>query len=159
VASSPFNSALECGLRALAVLTAAYPAPADLQRLMVYDYFLVHSADADGPASLHPGTPHRNGELLVRHALVQNGLFLLLSRNLIERFATSKGIEYRATDSAQAFLDGLSSEYMHTLRDRADWVAAEFTSMTDVELRDFVGRHFNQWTTEFQLAESGGESL
>jgi len=46
--ASPFNSALECSLRALAILASAYPASADLQRLVAYDYLLVHSADADG---------------------------------------------------------------------------------------------------------------
>lgn len=109
MAISPFNSALETGLRALSVLTATYPAPADLQRLMTYDYLLVHSADAGGPESLHPGIPQRNGELLVRHTIVQNGLFLLLSRNLIDRSATDNGIEYCATDASQPFLDRLDS--------------------------------------------------
>jgi hypothetical protein len=157
--ANPFNSALECGLRALAILASAYPASADLQRLVAYDYLLVHSADADGPSSLHPSTPHRNGELLVRHTLIESGLFLLLSRNLIERFATTKGIEYRAMDAAQAFLDGLSSDYMRALRDRADWVSVTFTMMSESELKDFVNAHFDQWTTEFQSLEAVGEVL
>ena len=157
--ANPFNSALECGLRALAVLASAYPASADLQRLVAYDYLLVHSEDADGPSSLHPNTPHRNGELLVRHTLIESGLFLLLSRSLIERFATSKGIEYRAMDAAQAFLDGLASDYMRTLRARADWVSLTFTPMNDGELKDFVEVHFDQWTTKFQSSEAVGEVL
>jgi hypothetical protein len=152
--SSPFNSALETGLRALTVLSSSYPASADLQRLMTYDYLLVHSSDAGGPESLHPGIPQRNGELLVRHALVQNGLFLLLSRNLIERFASGNGIEYRAADSAQPFLDRLGSLYIHALRERADWIAETFTWMSNEELKAFVDSRFAKWTTEFQLPDS-----
>jgi hypothetical protein len=159
MASDLFNSALETGMRALIVLAAAYPTGADLQRLVAYDYLLVHSADADGPKSLHPSTPQRNGELLVRHTLIQNGLFLLLSRNLVERCASEGGIEYYATDAAQVLLDSLGSEYVHALRDRAEWVVSKFTQMTDAELRNFLSSHLDKWTTEFELAAIPGEAL
>ena len=50
-----FNTPLECGLRCAALLLAAYPAPCDLQRLVQYEYLLVHSGDVpQGPPSLHP---------------------------------------------------------------------------------------------------------
>lgn len=156
MATSPFNSALETGLRALAVLTATYPSPADLQRLMTYDYLLVHSADAGGPESLHPGIPQRNGELLVRHTIVQNGLFLLLSRSLIDRLPTENGIEYRATDLAQPFLDQLGSSYTHALRERADWIATTFAEMSNDDLRTFIKTHFEEWTAEFHFPDSMG---
>ncbi|MDE1155339.1 MAG: hypothetical protein PW735_06355 [Acidobacteriaceae bacterium] len=156
---SPFNSPLETGLRALTVLNAIYPQASDIQRLMTYDYLLVHSADADGPESLHPGIPQRNGELLVRHALVQNGLYLLLSRNLIERIPEESGIAYRAMDEAQSFLDNLSSDYMRGLRSRADWIAITFGEMTDQELGAFIGQRFAKWTTEFQSLELAGDAI
>jgi hypothetical protein len=156
---SPFNSPLETGLRALTILNAIYPRASDIQRLMTYDYLLVHSADADGPESLHPGTPQRNGELLVRHALVQSGLYLLLTRQLVERQPKESGIVYRATDEAQSFLDNLGSEYMRGLRNRADWVADTFGDMTDGELNSFIGQRFARWTTEFQTSESAGEAI
>lgn len=156
MATSPFNSALETGLRTLSVLSATYPASADLQRLMTYDYLLVHSADAGGPESLHPGIPQRNGELLVRHTIIQNGLFLLLSRNLIDRSATENGIEYCATDASQPFLDRLDSPYTHALRERAAWIALTFAEMSNEELRWFVKSHFEKWTTEFHFPDSMG---
>ena len=156
MATSPFNSALETGLRALSVLTATYPAPADLQRLMAYDYLLVHSADAGGPDSLHPGVPQRNGELLVRHTIVQDGLFLLLSRNLIDRLATENGIEYCAGDLAQPFLDQLGSPYVQALRERADWIATTFGDMSNDDLRAFVRTRFAEWTTEFHFPDAMG---
>jgi len=46
--TSPFNSALETGVRTLAVLVASYPNAHDLGRLVQYDYLTVHSADAGG---------------------------------------------------------------------------------------------------------------
>lgn len=159
MSGSPFNSPLETGLRALTVLSAIYPKASDVQRLMTYDYLLVHSADAGGPESLHPGTPQRNGELLVRHALVQNGLYLLLTRRLVGRLPQESGIVYRATDEAQSFLDNLSSDYVRGLRTRAEWIAFSFGDMTDSELNEFIGQRFAKWTTEFQTSETAGESI
>ena len=47
-----FNTPLECGLRLLFLLNACYPKRGDLQRLISYDYLMVHSGDVgDGPAS------------------------------------------------------------------------------------------------------------
>jgi hypothetical protein len=156
MATSPFNSDLETGLRVLSVLTATYPVPADIQRLMAYEYLLVHSADAGSPDSLHPGVPQRIGELLVRHTIVQNGLFLLLSRNLIDRLATENGIEYCAENSARSFLDQLSSPYVQALRERADWIATTFGDMSNDDLRAFVRTRFGEWMTEFHFPDAMG---
>lgn len=79
---SPFNSALEAGVRTLSVLVASHPKAHDLGRLVQYDYLTVHSADADGPPSLHPALPLRSGELLVRRGLIESGLRLMVSRAL-----------------------------------------------------------------------------
>jgi hypothetical protein len=85
-AVGPFNSPLECGLRALALLAAAQPAACDLQRLVFYDYLLVHSGDVPaGPDSIHPPTPLRSGEALVRRHWIERGLLLMISRELIIR--------------------------------------------------------------------------
>ena len=90
---SPFNGPVEIGLRALCVLTTAFPAAYALQRLVVFDYFLVHSDDIEGgPEGLHPRTPHRGGEILVRRGAIQDGLTLYGSRGLIERVYKGGGI-------------------------------------------------------------------
>lgn len=81
----PFNGAVEIGLRALSLLNEAFPATYSLQRLVVFDYLVVHSDDLpNGPAGLHPKTPHRGGELLVRRAVLEEGLLLYQSRGLVE---------------------------------------------------------------------------
>jgi hypothetical protein len=147
--SSPFNSGLESALRTLTVLTAIYPLVADLQRLLMFDYLLVHSADANGPSSLHPNTPLRNGELLVRRSLVEQGLLLLVSRQLAERQTAANGIGYSASEQALPFLDSLSSEYVRGLRERAYWIEEQFMPLSDLELQFFFKEHFDQWTTEF----------
>lgn len=104
----PFNSSLGNGLRALIVLAAIAPDFADLQRLVLYDFILVHSGDVGGPSSIHPSTPSRGGELIVRRGLVEQGVMLMASRNLIERFADEHGIGYRASEEAYLRKRGLS---------------------------------------------------
>lgn len=120
-----FNTPLECGLRSVALLFAAYPQSCDVQRLVQYDYLIVHSGDVDGgPESIHPATPHRSGELLVRRSLVEAGLDFMACRRVIERTYSGVGIEYLAGEYAVVFLDALASGYVRQLRDRAEWVVS-----------------------------------
>lgn len=149
---SPFNGPVEIGLRALCVLTTAFPAAYALQRLVVFDYFLVHSDDIEGgPAGLHPRTPHRGGEILVRRGVIQDGLTLYESRGLIERVYKDGGIFFAATDKSADFLDTLSTEYLADLRDRADWVVDSFGALDDAELDAMVRDHIGTWGAEFAM--------
>ena len=80
----PFNTPIESGLRSLIILAEGAPWFYDLQRLVYYDYLLVHSGDVlNGPQSLHPSLPHRSGEILVRRMIVESGLNLMFSKKLI----------------------------------------------------------------------------
>lgn len=75
------NSPIEIGLRLLFALDEANGRSFDLQRLVSYDYLLVHSGDVeDGPASLHPAVPFRGSELLVKREQVQAGLDIMFTR-------------------------------------------------------------------------------
>ena len=108
---SPFNSPTEIGLRALAVLNDAFPATYSLQRLIIFDYLIVHSDDVPGgPTGLHPKTPRRMGELFVRRGVLQEGLLLYQSRGLLETEFKPDGVFFTATERSAAFLDALSAE-------------------------------------------------
>jgi hypothetical protein len=123
----PFNSPLETGIRSLAILVAAHPASFDLERLVEMDYLVVHSGDVNGPESLHAALPMRAGELLVRRGLIEKGLLLMMSRNLIQRILAEDGFNYVAGDAAAPFLASLTSIYSLSLKKRAQW-AVEFLS-------------------------------
>ena len=153
--TAPFNSALETGVRALAILAAAYPNGHDLHRLVQYDYLTVHSADADGPPSLHPALPMRSNELLVRRHLVERGLLLMMSAGLVARQIGTDGIQYIAEDAAGAFLANLNSEYLGGVKERADWVVDTFDDITNEELVGVTKKLFEAWTVEFLPIESG----
>jgi hypothetical protein len=151
-----FNSPIETGMRALILLATAYPAQFDLQRLLEYDYMMVHTGDVDGPPSIHPALPLRSGELLVRRQLIERGLMLMISRGLVSRHATQNGFMYQAEDDAGPFLDALTAEYLDDLKNRAEWVVDRFRDMRDQEIRFMLTRVYDQWSREFQIPEQPG---
>jgi hypothetical protein len=151
-----FNSPIETGVRALILLAESYPDQLDLQRLLEFDYILVHTHDVDGPPSIHPALPLRSGELLVRRQLIERGLMLMMSRGLITRHATLNGFMYQAEDSAGPFLDALTAEYLNELKDRAVWVVDRFSDMSDHDIRILLSRVYDQWSREFQVPEQPG---
>lgn len=148
-APSPFNGSVESGLRSLVLLDAAAPSGCDLGRVVVYDYLLVHSADVPGgPKSLHPATPHRSGELLVRRRMIRSGLMLMISRELLTVDYGNAGIVYSATKLTRPFLGYLQSDYVREMRERAAWVVSTFGSHTNEALIEFAMSRLSDWGGE-----------
>lgn len=152
-APATFNGALEAGVRAVAVLAAAHPNSFDLQRLIAFDYLLVHTGDVGGPLSLHPPAPLHSAELLVRRKLVEEALLLMMTRDLVQREVSAEGIRYRAGENATPFLQALQSGYIGALKDRAEWLVGEFGALSNTEFRALMRRFFDRWVEEFQVAE------
>lgn len=152
---TPFNSALEVGLRALIILVEAYPAALDLQRLVQFDYIALHSEDAGGPRSLHPPLPLRSGELTVRRRLVEGGLLLMISRGLIARIPSeTDGIVYQATDAAGPFVSNLHARYTRDLRASVRWTIASFGDVSGENLRALTSSFYRQWSSEFETVSA-----
>lgn len=150
------NTRLESGLRSLFVLDAAGRAALDLQRLLWFDYALVNSHDLGGPPSLHPRTPGRTQQLLVRRRLVQDGLDLLRSRELIERRFQSAGIGFRATPSGRYVAGQFASDYADRLRKRARWIAETLQPMSDIRLRSLFADKADPFADELLLVSRFG---
>lgn len=149
-AAGPFNSPLECGLRALVLLDAAQFAACDLQRLVFYDYLLVHSGDVpEGPDSIHPPTPLRSGEALVRRHWIERGLVLMISRELVIRNFSAQGILYQASPLTSSFLAYMEEPYTKRLRERAGWVLERFGGYSDHDLVEFFKANLDRWGGEF----------
>lgn len=150
---TPFNSPLETGIRSLEILVAAYPAALDLERLVELDYLVVHSGDADGPGSLHAPLPMRAGELLVRRGLIEKGLLLMTSRNLIQQMPAEDGFDYIAGDAAAPFLASLTSTYSQRLKERAQWAVERFAGVATSEIRQMTHRLFENWSSQFHAID------
>ncbi len=157
---STFNGPLEAGVRAVSILSAAYPLSYDLQRLVALDYLLVHTGDIDGPENLHPPAPMQSTELLVRRKLIEKSLLLMMTRHLVEREITPDGIKYAAGENAATFLSSVSSSYLVALKGRATWLIKALGSHTDEQFRVVMRRFFDKWVEEFQHVERsvGGEA-
>jgi hypothetical protein len=148
-----FNGPLEAGIRAVAILGAAYPQTYDLQRLVAFDYLLVHTADIGGPESLHPTAPLHSAELLVRRKLVEDALMLMMTRDLVVREITSEGIMYGAGENAATFLSALTTSYLLSLKNRASWLVDVLGSYADHQFRAVMRKFFDDWVEEFQSVE------
>jgi len=147
-----FNEPVEIGLRAISILNDAYPDGYSLQRLIIFDYLSVHSDDIEGgPTGLHPKTPHRSGELLVRRDPLQKGLLLYMGRGLAEQRFEMNGVTYAATERTGAFLDVLESEYVADLRQRTCWLVETFHTVSDDELNSLVQQNLGAWGAEFEM--------
>lgn len=146
---SVLSSPLEVGLRML-ILLSRLTVTADLHRLAIYDYLLLHSHDLDdGPDSLHPPTPLRTGELLVRRNQITRGLYLLETRGLVERDYSNDGIAFRSSKLAEPFLKYFESGYAKKCSDVSRWVAQTFDGMSSDELQAFIHSRVGKWGVEF----------
>lgn len=152
-APTTFNSPLEAGVRAIAILVAAYPRAYDLQRLVAFDHLLVHTGDIGGPSSLHPPVPLRSAELLVRRRLIERALLLMMTRELVRREFGPDGIRYVAGENAVPFFNAVESEYVKALQERARWLVHHLGATAEDEFRALLRRHFDQWVEEFQNVE------
>lgn len=148
-----FNGPFEAGMRAVAVLAAAFPREFDIQRLTAFDYLLVHTELLGGPTDLHPETPIATPATQVRRSIVQDGLHLMMTRDLVARSARKGGIVYQAGELAETFLDSLQSPYSAEMKARADWLVEHLASYEDDEFERLMRRFFDQWVMEFQHIE------
>src|SRR4051812_45936407 len=148
-----FNGPLEAGVRIVPLLGAASPRGFDLHRLTALDYLLVRTSDLNGPDSLHPPTPIRSPDAEVRRRIVQQGLLLMMSRDLVERQPTVTGIQYAAGENAAAFLDSLRTSYLVQLKLRADWLITYFKDQSEEAFNQTIRQYFDNWVVEFQEFE------
>ena len=134
--TKPFNHPLEVGTRALAMLIEAYPASLDLQYLVFFDYITIHSNDFGGAESLHAPLPMRSGEFSIKRDLIERGLLLMMSKDLIECLSLPSGFAYKASDSANTFFSMLTTTYVLGLKERAKWVIDTYGNKTPEELSE-----------------------
>lgn len=114
------------------------------------DYLVVHSGDAHGPESLHAPLPLRAGELLIRRGLIESGLLLMSSRNLILRRPSEEGIYYIASETAAPFMAAMTARYTKQLIARAQWAVERFGGASTDEIRQVTRKLFEGWSSEFQ---------
>ena len=146
-----FNFPLEIALRLLFIFNSS-SIPLDLQRLIYYNYILVHSSDIpNGPKSIHADLPRRSCEMLVNRPIIKKGLTLLLSKDLISVQYDRNGIQFRKNKNTSFFINYFESSYSQLLRDRSNWLSSEFDEFNDEELAQIIESNIGKWGSEFSV--------
>lgn len=143
-----FNSPFELGLRSLILLSSSNKS-ISLERLIYYDYIILHSSDFDGPKSLHPAMPFRNSEILVKRDILQKSIKALYKKNLIDIEFLKNGIHFRKSKKTPLFLNYLNSDYSSKLRERAAWVNKKFGRKSDPSLKKIIDSEIKNFGAEF----------
>jgi ABC-3C biological conflict system middle component len=145
-----FNTPIEFGLRSLIILNNVKQKSSDLQRLIYYDYLILHTSDIDpNQVSLHPSYPYRSAEILVKRERLRNGLLIMKSRQLIDIKFDGRGITYKANDLTSKFLEYLKSEYAEQLKSSVAWVVNKFENYSDEQLDQYMKQNLERWGSEF----------
>lgn len=145
-----FNTPLEIGLRILFILDAIKPMSIDIDRLVIYDYFLIHSKDfPNGPDSIHPPIPHRAGQILIKPLLIKKALVLMRSKELIDICFSNDGITYKSNDLTTKFVELQENCYALRIKEVAQWLHNQFCSYSEKQLENFVKNNIADWGNEF----------
>ncbi|CAK1865478.1 MULTISPECIES: ABC-three component system middle component 2 [Vibrio] len=153
-----FNSALETGIRAVCILSVNLSNKFDIHQLLAFDHLVVHTGDIiNAPPSLHPANLQRNGELLVRRPLIEDGLALMVHKKLIKKEFTRNGFYYRATELACVFIESLTNRYIEEMSERAKWAIYMYQDSGDKLFSEVFNNAFERWTKEFHLVEKSIE--
>jgi hypothetical protein len=153
-----FNSPLEFSLRILFILGKTNK-KFDLQRLVYYNYLLLHSSDVEGgPESIHPNLPNRSCEILITRKLIKEGLKILLSKELIEPYYEKRGIYYKKNKNTNLILEHFETNYSQQLSNVATWLSENFDKMGDKDLSKFISQNLNKWGGEFTTKILGNEN-
>lgn len=148
----PFNNNVETGLRILCILNECFPKSFDVSKIVYLDYLTVHSADLDNSIqSLHTPVPYRNGEILIRKSIIENGLKLFIERGLIEIVYDSTGIQYKASEYSTPFLESLEEEYISILIQKAKWVNSNFSDLSLEKIKEVLNPKLEDVNNEFNI--------
>lgn len=143
-----YNSPLELGMRALIILRH-HPAMIDLDKLMYLDHLALHTEDIGGPPSLHAPIPNREVQIFARKQLLQQGLTILLSKQLISVITSSEGISYAINETGHKFLEYFSSDYFINLNATVQWVTERFQQLSTQRLGALINTRLGLLSGEF----------
>jgi Fe2+ or Zn2+ uptake regulation protein len=146
-----FNSPLEVALRLVFILNRS-SRPLDMDRLVYYNYLLVHSSDIpNSPKSIHADLPKRSNEMPVSQITVKQALTLLIAKGLVSVNYSKSGIEYKKNESTSLFVSYFESPYSKQLQERADWLCSKFDDYSDQQISEIIKQNMERWGSELKL--------
>lgn len=137
--SKIYSSDVEISLRLLAILQFYPNSPVNIERLVVYDYLILHGNDIFPKLkSLHPKSPNSSNEFLIKRELFKRGLHLLVSKELIKVNISKTGISYQGSELTVRFCQKLNSAYSRKLYPAVQSVISAASPYTDLELENRI---------------------
>jgi len=158
VEANLFNSDLEAGVRAVAILTAFFPQGLELRQMSLYDYFMVHTGDIGGPSSLHPKISSRTGEFFIRRRIVENGLSMMIKAGLVEENYESTGVVYSVTEISSAMAGLANASYNRRLFSCAEWLASQRRASVGDEFENSLSKRIDRWGLDLGFDDLGEEA-
>lgn len=145
-----YNTPYEVGIRILILLNECKDI-LDLQRIIIYDYLILHYGDVDkNYESLHPSNPFHATELIIKRQLVKEGLDLICKKGLIDIDYSDKGFYYQINKIGENFLQYIESKYSDQIRYYSNLVNKRFGKMTEEELNGYINYNIGKWKGEFE---------
>jgi predicted metal-dependent HD superfamily phosphohydrolase len=121
---SVINTPVDTAIRTLCSLGAAAGIPMSLDRLRLFDMFVVFSGDVGGPGNVHPDTIGRLNGYNFREEYIVQALELLVEAGVVEEIAGGGWVS--VAEDLQDYLDGDGSRgYVGLLSAAARWLTVE----------------------------------
>jgi len=147
---SIYNTSYEIGVRVLILLNFT-SGPIDLQRIIYYDYLMLHYGDVDEDyESVHPANPFHTTELYIRRELIQSALDLICKKGLTNIIFSNDGFLYEISSLGRNFIKCFESDYFAKLIKYAQLVTNRFDDFSVNDLNEFVSINVGKWKDEFE---------
>jgi len=144
-----YNTPIELGLRSLIILETSKDQFMDLEKIMYLDHLCLNTSDLSGPDSLHAPIPNRGVQVFSKKALIQKGLSIMLSKELIQLIVKPDGFFYQVTEAGKVFLSLFQTKYFFDLVDRCKWVMERWGHSSTQEIKSFIDVNIQHWGGEF----------
>ncbi|WP_148359073.1 ABC-three component system middle component 2 [Peribacillus simplex] len=149
---SLFNAPLEVGLRTLVLLSYVKTNDYDIDRIVIFDYFILHARDIDAEQNnLHPSLPHRSTEIIIRRKLILEGLEILVSKGLVDIIYNNAGIFYKSNKMTDLFVNLLKSNYFIRLKNLTHWAISKYGEIDTQQLNSLINENVQLWGGEFEF--------
>lgn len=146
-----FNTPLEISLRLLVLLSKSKSTHFDLDRLVIFDYLILHGNDIDKTQkSLHPALPHRGKEVILKRKSIKKGIDILLSRGLISQIHSKDGIYYCSNQNTILFVELLESEYYMRLTENIEFINSKYSHVNTSTLTSLINENIHLLGSEFE---------
>jgi hypothetical protein len=144
-----YNTPIEIGVRSLVILKFSDNQIMDLEKIMYLDYLCLNTSDINGPTSLHAPIPNRGVQVFSKKDLIQKGLSIMLTKELINLVVLPEGFFYQISEAGKVFLGLFQTKYFLDLLERCQWVLSRWGNESTQEIKLFIDNNIQNWGADF----------